>query len=264
MGGRLVLLLVCAAMLASPVAAATRERLDVRVFTRIPSPGSPEPIAIGLDRTVYVGTNQLGKGGPGNADAPSRVFAYSADGRLLRTYVLKGQDLSDDHGIQGLALDARDLLYILDRSASPRVVVLDPETGAQREYATFRDVPSCADAGRTSDCSATGGDRPSGPDYGTFAPDGSLYVTDIDQALIWRVPKGGGRAEVWFTDPQLESPFGPNGIQFRADGRTLLFVVTAENGATTGALYELPVRPDGRPGQLGLFWRSKPFDGPDG
>jgi SMP-30/gluconolaconase/LRE-like protein len=264
MGGRLVLLLVGAALVAAPAPAVARERLDVGVFARVPSPGSPEPVALGSDRTVYVGTNQFGKGGPGNADAPSRVFAYSPTGKLLRSYVLKGQDLSEDHGIQGLAIDGRDLIYVLDRAANPRIVLLDPETGAQRDYVAFRDVPSCAAAGRTTDCSATGGDKPAGPDYVAFAPDGTLYVTDIDQALIWRVPKGGGRPEVWFTDPRLESPFGPNGIQVMADGRTLLFVVTSENGSTTGALYKLPVRPDGRPGALSLFWRTRSLDGPDG
>jgi hypothetical protein len=73
---------------------------------------------------------------------------------------------------------------------------------------------------------------------------------------------------VWFTDPRLENLFGPNGIQFMADGRTLLFVVTATSPGTgdptSGALYKLPVRPDGSPGELEQFWRSRPFDGPDG
>ena len=52
-------------------------------------------------------------------------------------------------------------------------------------------------------------------------------MTDIEQALIWRVPRGGGRPSVWLTDPRLESIFGPNGIQFMADGRTLMLAVTA-------------------------------------
>jgi hypothetical protein len=264
MGRRAALSLIAALALAVPAPASGREPLDVRVWARVPSPGSPEPIAVARDRTVFVGTNQYGKGGPQNAGAPSRVFAYSPAGRLLRSYELKDQRLDEDHGIQGLALDGRDLVYALDRSADPRVVVIDPATGAQRRYASFHDVPSCADAGRTTDCSATNGDKPAGPDYATFAPDGTLYVTDIDQALIWRVPKGGGRAKAWFTDPQLESSFGPNGIQVMADGRTLMFAVTSLNGSTDGALMKLPVMPDGRPGKLTLFWESRPVDGPDG
>jgi sugar lactone lactonase YvrE len=93
-------------------------------------------------------------------------------------------------------------------------------------------------------------------------------VTDIDQGLIWRVPRGGGDAEVWLSDPRLESVYGPNGIQFMADGRTLLFANSASNptagDATTGRLYTVPVRRDGAPGPLTQVWESRPVDGPDG
>lgn len=256
------------ALAPAPAAAAARPPWDVRVFAHVPHPGSPEPIVVAPDRSVYVGTNQAGKGSDADAAARSRVFRYSSSGRLLRTYVLRGQPLGEDHGIQGLAQDGDGLLYVLDRSADPRVVALDPVSGAQRRYATFRDVPSCSASGRTSDCSATVADNPAGPDYATFAPDGTLYVTDIDQALIWRVPRGGGRAKVWFTDPRLESVYGPNGIQVLPDGRTLLFVNTASSPAagdpTTGRLYKLPIRPGGRPGVLKQLWESRPADGPDG
>jgi SMP-30/gluconolaconase/LRE-like protein len=264
-GSRLLLAVLVGALAFTAAPAGARDRLDIRLFARVPNPGQPEPIAIGPDGLVYVGTNQLGKGG--EASAPSRVFAFSRNGRLVRSYELKGQKLDDDHGIQGLAFDGRGLLYVLDRSADARVVVLDPVSGGQRTYATFRDVPPCSGSQR-GDCSATVGDQPAAPDYEAFAPDGTLYVTDIEQALIWRVPPGGGRAEVWFTDPRLENVFGPNGIQLMADGRTLLFAVTATGPVTgdpfSGALYKLPIRPDGRPGELTQFWRSRPFDGPDG
>jgi sugar lactone lactonase YvrE len=240
----------------------------VRVFARVPSPGSPEPIVVAPDRNVFVGTNQYGKGSSSDASAPSRVFRFSPAGKLLGSYMLRKQRLEEDHGIQGLAQDGDGLLYLLDRSADPRVVVLDPVTGLQWRYASFRDVPSCSEAGRETNCSDTIADNPAGPDYATFAADGTLYVTDIDQALIWRVKPGGGRAEVWFTDPRLESVYGPNGIQVLGDGRTLLFVNTGSNpqagNPTTGRLYKLPIQPDGRPGTLTQFWESRPVDGPDG
>jgi sugar lactone lactonase YvrE len=252
-------------VLAAPLTPAlARTPLDIELFARIGPPGQPEPVAIGPDGRVYVGTNQLGHG---DADAPSKIFAFSPGGELLREYELEGQPLDQDHGIQGLIFDRDGLLYVLDRSADPRVVVLNPATGEQWRYASFRDVPPCAD-GPDGNCSATFLDGPAGPDYGTFSPSGDLYVTDIDQALIWRVPRGGGDAEVWLTDPRLESLFGPNGIQFMADERTLLFANTASNpGAgdpATGRLYTVPVQPDGGPGELTQVWESRPFDGPDG
>ena len=258
----LPILVAIGAMTAGPALA--REPLDIGVFTKIGPPGQPEPIAVGPDRRVYVGTNQLGHG---DADAPSKVFAFSRKAKLVREYELDGQPLDEDHGIQGLAFDRDGLLYALDRSADPRVVVLDPATGRQRLYARLPDVPPCG-AEAEENCSQTQLDGAAGPDYATFSPTGDLYVTDIDQALIWKVPKGGGAAEVWFTDPRLESVYGPNGIQFMADGRTLLFVNTASNpmagNSLTGRLYTLPVQPDGSPGDLTQVWESLPADAPDG
>ena len=243
---------------------AARQPLDIRVFARVPNPGQPEPVAIGPHKRVYVGTNQQGKG---DAEVASKVFVFSRRGRLREEIKLQGQPLDEDHGIQGLAFDAEGRLYALDRSATPRVVRINLETRRQHEYAAFRDVPACASAGQ-ADCSATVGDFDSAPDYATFGPDGSLYVTDIEQALIWRVPPRGGTPEVWFTDPRLETIYGPNGIQFLRGGRTLLFASTSSSPSTgypqEGALYTLPVNADGSPGELAELWRSGPVDGPDG
>ena len=255
--------IVAIALVAAPAAGA-REPLDITVFTRVGQPGQPEPIAVGPDGRIYVGTNQLNHG---DARAPSKVFAYSPAGELVEEYVIEGQPLSQSHGIQGLLFDEAGLLYALDRSANPRVIRIDPATGEQRDYARFRDVPPCTGT-PDGNCAYDVSDSAAGPDYGVFAADGTMYVTDIDQALIWRVPRGGGDAEVWFTDPRLESVFGPNGIQFMADGRTLLFANTASNpfagDPTTGRLYTLPVQPDGGPGQLTQVWESLPLDAPDG
>src|SRR5215207_6334636 len=254
-----------AVVVAPSAPAADREPLDIRIFARIPAPGQPEPIAIGPREQVFVGTNQQGKG---DADARSKIFVYSRDGRPIRDIKLQGQNLAQDHGIQGLAFDGRWRLYVLDRAARARVVRINLRTGRQHDYATFRDVPSCTPSGRETDCSATVGDMPPAPNYPAFAPDGSLYVTDIEQALIWRVPPNGGEPEVWFTDPRLENIFGPNGIQLLGDGRTILYAVTAKGPVTgdptSGAIFRLPIRDDGTPRELRTFWNSSPLDGPDG
>lgn len=238
--------------------------LAVSLWTRVGPPGQPEGIVVDTDGTVYVGTHNAGKG---DADAPSKVFAYGPDAELRREYVIAGQSLDEDHGILAMAFDAEGLLYILDR-APARVLTLDPATGAQATYATFRDVPTCSMA-EDDQCSEAAVDLGAFPDYPVFAPDGTMYVTDLEQGLIWRVPVGGGEAEVWFTDARLEGVFGPNGIQFLDDGHTLLFAQTGSvppgtTDAGTGKLYTLPVGADGSPGTLELFWEGRPLDGPDG
>jgi sugar lactone lactonase YvrE len=249
---------------ASASAGPARQPLDIRVFAHVPEPGQPEPIAVGPNRRrIFVGTNQQGKG---DAEVPSKVFVYDREGRLRRDVELRRQDLSADHGIQGLAFDGRGRLYVLDRSATPRVVRINLRTGRQRDYAAFRDVPPCSSP-EQADCSATVTDAAAVPDYPAFDRRGRLYVTDLEQALIWRVPEGGGRPRVWLTDPRLESIFGPNGIQFTSP-REILFACTAMSPSTgnptSGALFNVRVRRNGSPGQLRPIWRSKPFDGPDG
>jgi len=266
--GALILLASGLILLATASPADARERYDVDLFARVPDPGSPEGIAIDSGGTVFVGTDNR-DGGPLGARRRSRVFAYDGAGRLLREYLMAGQDVDDPfYGLLGMAFDGSDLLYALD-TVPPRVIRLNPRTGGQSTYAEFRDVPPCEAVGRSEECSDTDLDLAPLPDYPVFGPDGEMYVTDISQALIWRVPRGGGRPEVWFTEAGLESLFGPNGIQFMSDGQTLLFAITTQSNPTadpqrTAGLYELPVQPDGSPGQLQQFWESGFADAPDG
>jgi sugar lactone lactonase YvrE len=167
-----------------------------------------------------------------------------------------------------MAFDGRNRLYAAD-VAPARIIRLNPRTGRQRVYTRFRDVPPCSVVDRSSNCSDTELDKKPLPDYPVFARDGTMYVTDLDQALIWRVPPGGGRPRVWFTERGFESVFGPNGIQFMADGKTLLFVLSTESSPTadpprSAGLYELPVRRNGHPGKPHQFWESRFSDVPDG
>ncbi|GLW05409.1 hypothetical protein Misp01_05390 [Microtetraspora sp. NBRC 13810] len=254
--------------LAAPASAVpnwTRPWLDTDVFASVPYPGHPETIVVD-NGTVYVGTHQDATGAPG---VPSKVFAYDRQGRLQREYAIRGQ-AAQGQGLLGMAMDGDGLLYVIDHNPS-RVFTLNPRTGEQRDYAYFRDVAPCTPGQPANDCSATVGDQPAFADDLAFSPDGTLYVTDINQALIWRVPPGGGTPKVWFTDPRLESIFGPNGIRFTDNGRTLMFAqslhgVSDPSGIPTGRgrLYKLPITAGGSPGDLVPFWESKPGDGIDG
>jgi hypothetical protein len=239
-------------------------RGTVTVIAHVPSPGFPAlPHVAG--GTIYEGTYD----NPAGDHVPSHVFAFSPTGRLLRTFVVSGQDLSQAHGVQVAATDALGRLILLDKT-SGRVLQLDPRTGAQVTYATVPDIPTClSDHGRAP-CSPALSDLSPMPDYAAWGPDGSLYVTDYQQAVIWRIPPHGGSATVWLADRRLDGAiFGTACIVLEPDHHTLLFDQASNAGLgggnpATGKLYSVAIQPGGGPGPLHQLWESGPAEAPDG
>src|SRR5207237_7027277 len=129
---------VAMALLAAGASSAhATSRGDVSVFALIPSPGYPAlPHVVG--GLLYEGTYD----NPAGDSVPSRVFQYSADGALLHSWTVQGQDLSKPHGVQVAANDARGRLLLLDKT-SGRIIRLDPQTGAQTLYSQVPDLPTC-------------------------------------------------------------------------------------------------------------------------
>jgi len=246
-------LLVALIAAALPAAAhAERPRWDTRALATVPPPGFPARAYVAPNGRIYEGTYD----NPSGDHVPSRVFEYLADGTLLRSWTVQGQDLDQAHGVQVATSDARGRLVLFDK-APARVILLDPRTGAQTTYATFADLPALHDQKPMAD-------------YGAWGPDGSLYVTDYQQAVIWRVPPGGGAAQVWLADKRLDGDmFGTAGITLAADHRTLVISQGSSAGLgsgnpSTGRIYTLPIGADGRPGELTQLWESGPAEAPDG
>jgi sugar lactone lactonase YvrE len=196
-----------------------------------------------------------------------RVLEYDAQGALLRSWTIDA-DLSEEHGVQVATSDSRGRLVLLNRSPA-EALVLNTETGRRVVYARFPDLPTCPPTGG-EDCSPALHDQPAMPNYAAWGRDGSLYVTDFLQAVIWRVPPRGGAPEIWLADPRLDGDqFGTTGIVLEPDHRTLAVAQQSSAGLgepnpTTGKLYSVPIRPTGRPGPLTKVWESEPVDGPDG
>lgn len=244
--------------------ASADSRGDVSVLALIPTPGYPAlPHVVG--NLIYEGTYD----DPAGDGVPSRVFQYTADGTLLHSWTVQGQDLSEPHGVQVAANDADGRLLLLDKT-SGRIIRLDPQTGRQTLYSQVPDLPTCTAAASGSPCSPALLDLAPMPDYAAWGPDGSLYVTDYQQAVIWRIPPGGGPARIWLADRRLDGgPFGTACITLMPDHHTLLFDQASNGGLgtlnpTTGKLYTVPIESDGSPGPLTQLWESGPADAPDG
>jgi sugar lactone lactonase YvrE len=266
---RTALLLTAAALLAAAPAAQaqTRAKWDTRVFALIPTPGFPALAFVHPDGKVYEGTYDNPSGSP----LPSRVLEYTGEGTFLRSWTIEGQTLNGSHGVQVANTDAQGRLVLLDKSPA-RVLILDPRTGEQIPYSTFAELPQCSDPTTNGDgtCSPAAQDLTPFPDYAAWGPDGSLYVTDYQQAVIWRVPPGGGKAAVWLSDRRLDgNMFGTAGIALTADRSALLVSQASSAGGgevtqSTGKLYRVPIGSDGKPGPMTKLWESRPTDAPDG
>jgi sugar lactone lactonase YvrE len=258
--------LAVALLAAAPAAPAQeRARWNTRLLARVPPPGFPALAYVHPNRRIYVGTYV----NPQGDSQRSRVLEYQGDGTLVRSWTVPGQNLSSDHGVQVTTSDGRGRLVLLDRSPA-RALLLNRHSGGFSRYSTFADLPACPGGQVQPGCSPTLDDLPPSPNYGAWGPDGSLYVTDFHQGVVWRVPPGGGRATVWLSDRRLDgNEFGTTGIALRADRRTLLIGQGSSAGLgalnpTTGKLYTVEIRPGGRPGSLRQLWESRPTDLPDG
>jgi len=249
-----------ATILASPATAQQRPVGDIRVLARLGAPGHPDALAVADDSSVWVGSN----GGAQNTPAPSVITHLSPTGELLREITVTGQDTGADHGLLAIVLDDRGTLYVVDR-APARVLRVDPVSGAQSTYAEIPDLPSCG----ATPCEP-GPDQVPWPNGAAFTGDGTLYVADFAQATIFRVPRGGGAAQVWLQDDRFISPFGLNSVAVDAVGR-LLFTTTTEltpqpsgTGAGQGGLRRVPIDSTGAPGAVEDVWTARPGEGPDG
>lgn len=244
-------------------AAGTRPRWDTRVFSLVPPPGFPAYVYAHPNGRVYAATYT----NPAGDQTPSRVFEWTRRGTLLRSWRVPGQHLDSEHGVQVATSDARGRLVLLEKSTA-RVLLLDPRTGRFRRYATLPDLPACGPVDAPG-CTPNAVDGPAIPNYAAWGPRGQLFVSDYGQAVIWKIPPGGGRPRPWFRSRRLDGgEFGTAGLVLAPNHRALLLtqqssVPPGEPNATSGKLYRLPIR-HGRPGALRLLWESRPGDLPDG
>jgi len=240
-----------------------RSRWDTKVLARVPNPGYPAFVYAHPNGRVYAGSYTNPKGD----SVRSRVFEWTGDGTLLRSWTVPGQDLDRPHGVQVATSDARGRLVLLEKSRA-RVLMLNPRTGRFTRYATFRDLPTCG-ASTGAGCSPNAVDKPAIPNFAAWGRRGELYVTDYGQAVIWRVPPGGGKARVWLADRRLDGgEFGTTGLLLTPNRKALLVAQQTSAGMgevnpTTGRLYRVSIR-DGRPAAMRSVWESRPGDLPDG
>lgn len=215
------------AVLSTPAGAASRAAGDIliedgRVF--------PENIAAGPDGTLWIGS--VGRAG---------VYRALPGERKAKRWIAPGA-----HGmkrVMGLYYDAgRHLLWVCDagvRSADgakgvASIRTFDPETGAPRDNFSMEARGGCNDL--------------------TIASDGTVYVSDFEDARIYRWKAGDAAFAPWLDDARLAAV---DGLAFLADGA--LYVNTFREGG----LYRVGINPDGSAGTPERLALSQPLERPD-
>lgn len=250
----------------APAGAQDREIGDTRVFTMIGQPGMPEGLAV-RDGIVYVSTHASIRSNAGD-NTPSKIFKFDLSGAPVGEIVAAGQDLTKTHGLLAMAFDAAGRLYVADRNPA-RVARVDLTTGTWETYGTIPDLAACRPViGPKTGCAPVTVDEPAFPDYIAFDAAGNMYVTDLQAATIFRIPPGGGAAQIWFQDARLDGIFGPNGIAVDPTGTKLYFAMTGSQQPASlaqGIIYTLPISESPGAGDMEtVFVYTDPAAGPDG
>jgi hypothetical protein len=225
----------------APAAQAASGKWTTTVFAKVPAPGYPAHVFKHRNGRVYAGT-YIASG----SSRRSRVFEWSGDGELLRSWTVPHQIIGD-HGVQAANQTSDGKLVLLETSRAA-VLTLNLHTG---RFRTVARLP-----------------KGSVPNYATWGPGAALYVTDYKKNTVWKVRPSTGRVVKWFTSDRLSGigGFGTTGIAFRPGRRDLLVTQQTAPGllAVSGHLYSLPIRDSGRPGRLRTLWTSRPAELPDG
>lgn len=234
-----------------PSYAGKRPAGDSEVVAAVPAPGYPEGIAVKGNHVYVAGPAAFG------FNTPPVVFEYNtANGSLTNQFPITiASSFTTFRGASCLAFGADGKLYVIE----PFVGIIRMDLNAantQQVYATFPPPPPTGSL--LNDLA--------------FDGDGNLYVTDSFQGIIFKVPAGGGAAQVWFQDPRLLGnplvPFGVNGIRVDKHGKRIYLSVTARQDFS-GAIYSLPIVPAPTAAQLTEFHvfpstAANPLPGPDG
>jgi sugar lactone lactonase YvrE len=219
-----------------------------------PMPPFPEGVAV-RGHKAYVSTRAtFDDAGAG----PSQVTVVDLRSGATSAVDLQGEFLPAPHGASGEAFDADGNLYVIVTQLG--IVRLSPSLKKQTIYSpALPTLPACDAA--PAPCRPTFAGPPALANDLAFDEDGWLYVTDSFQATLWRIPPGGGPAQIWFQDARLGGAFGPNGLRFDKSGHKVYFTVTSDDTGA-GIVYTLPAIDQPQAADLHAF-HTFAWEGPD-
>lgn len=232
---------------------------DVKALAQVPYPGYPEGIAV-EDGKVYVAGAVAPYSSKGqdvafpNPTEQSMLFEFDkCTGALLRQFeVNKNQRPVNPRAVSHVTFDGRGRAYIPEFQDGIFRLYLDNQN-SQELYATrVPDLPACPGGVVVPGvaCSPTLTDERPIMNEMAFDARGNLYLSDSNQATIWRIPPRGPlprQAEIYFRSSRFdaEGGFGPNGLRVSPDGKKLYIAISDDGVTPRGAragIYTIPLK----------------------
>ena len=237
-------LLITALAVHSNVALAEQSSnlFSITPYATVPAiPGFPEGVAVHGNRIFVSGPARFGTAGTG----PSAIQVYNRNtAEWIQTIEVTGEDLSQEHALSNVAVDAEGRIYALSTQLGLIRFQKQGHEYVQQAYGDpLPDLP-CTDQ-TNAVCPPPGVVIPPIANDIVFDAEGNAYVTDSLQQTIFRYAPGGGAPHVWFQSPLFEGsgffPFGLNGIRLDPMRQYLYFAVSTTANPAVGKIYRLPL-----------------------
>lgn len=205
-----------------------------------PSHVGIDDVAVGDDGSVYVVTDDgVLRGTTGS----SALVRLDRSGVVVSSWSIDGQPPTRERGLTGVATSGDGAVWMVDASTSRLLRLDDPsdDASAPASVATVPDVPACGLFARPTRCESGLVDRPPVLEDVTVAPDGTVYVADRGQGLVWRADTRGLTIATRVTD-RIPGE-GPRSIAFMADGSLVALVSGRLGSLPPGASALVRFRP---------------------
>lgn len=217
----------------------------ITLAARVGTPGHPAGLAYLPDGSYTVTTN--------NDSSAAVVFTYGPNGQLKRRTAITGQPAGHKTGLVAAATSPSGQVVMLDASTN-RILTASTE-GVVATRATVPDVAPCLLTLNVQPCEQGLQDQPVVLSAVTVDKQGTSYIADAGQGIIWRLRGTDTAPTLWYSSQDVATGDGPAGLTFDRSGNLLFTTGTSLDTANpnNGSLYQLPLTSDGAAGTRTLL-----------
>lgn len=228
----------------------------VRRLTALPSDAEPGAVSASADGSAWAGTDA-----PSRPGAAAELLRWDATGSLQGTAQVPGQPRERTRGLTGVTLLPDGSVAAVD-AATSRLLRFD---AGSRTWSKLAQVPDVAPCLVLAPGSCQPGLLDTAPLLRGIAvdADGSAYVADAGQGIVWRLRQGSA-VEPWYASADFVGEQGVAGLAVDADGhlRAVVTRLADLQGTAAGALLRIERAEDGSAGDRTVVATFRAGDDP--